>query len=177
VVNITAKGVDDVEGRSQEATPTTSFIFNAPVHSSVIGTHNPAELINNFDFSSMEERIEREGDADAEEPREALAVRYVISLKKAKRWIVAYRRGSARRCSATNGSPAVSCRPSCLCDSGFWVASRPPPPRPWEYSVFENCHGFGSHRQVYPSIASGRQISGCPRNGNLYFRGSSFPVV
>jgi hypothetical protein len=33
------KGVDDVEGRSQEATPITSFIFNAPVHSSVIGTH------------------------------------------------------------------------------------------------------------------------------------------
>jgi hypothetical protein len=63
------KGVDDVEGRSQEATPITSFIFNAPVHSSVIGTHNPAELINNFDFSSIEERIEREGDAYTEEPR------------------------------------------------------------------------------------------------------------
>jgi hypothetical protein len=113
VVNITPKGVDDVEGRPQEATPITSFIFNAPVYSSVIGTHNPAELINNFDLSSIEERIEREGDADAEEPREALAVRYVISLKKAKRWIVGHCRGSARRCSATNGSPALSCRPSC----------------------------------------------------------------
>ena len=99
VVNITPKGVDDVEGRPQEATPITNFIFNAPVYSSVIGTHNPAELINNFDLSSIEERIEREGDADAEEPREALAVRYVISLKKAKRWIVAPCRGSARRCS------------------------------------------------------------------------------
>ena len=73
MVNITAKGVDDVGGRLQEAAPTTSFIFNAPVHSSVIGTHNTAELINNFDFSSIEARIEREGDADAEEPREALA--------------------------------------------------------------------------------------------------------
>jgi hypothetical protein len=113
VVNITPKGVDDVEGRPQEATPITNFIFNAPVYSSVIGTHNPAELINNFDLSSIEERIEREGDADAEEPREALAVRYVISLKKAKRWIVAHCRGSARRRSATNGSPALSCRPSC----------------------------------------------------------------
>jgi hypothetical protein len=73
IVNITAKGVDDVEGRSQEAAPTTSFIFNAPVHSSVIGTHNTAELINNFDFSSIEARGGREGDADAEELREALA--------------------------------------------------------------------------------------------------------
>lgn len=112
-MNITPKGVDDVEGRPQEATPITSFIFDAPVYSSVIGTHNPAELTNNFDLSSIEERIEREGDADAEEPREDLAVRYVISLKKAKRWIVAHCRGSARRCSATNGSPALSCRPSC----------------------------------------------------------------
>jgi hypothetical protein len=39
MVNIAAKGVDDVGGRLQEAAPTTSFIFNAPVHSSVIGTH------------------------------------------------------------------------------------------------------------------------------------------
>src|SRR5215207_5182986 len=73
MVNITAKGVDDVEGSSQEAAPTTSFIVNAPVHSSVIGTHNTAELFTNFAFSSIEARIEREGDADTEERREALA--------------------------------------------------------------------------------------------------------
>jgi len=81
----------------------------------------------------MEARIEREGDADAKN-RGRLWLRYVVSLKRARRWIVARCRGSVRRCSATNGSPTLSCRLSWLRDLGFWVAPRPPPPRPWEYS-------------------------------------------
>jgi hypothetical protein len=72
-LHITKEGVDEVEGRSQQAAATTSFVFNAPIHGSVIGTHNTAELTNNFDFRAIEQRINSEGGEDTEELREALA--------------------------------------------------------------------------------------------------------
>lgn len=73
-LSITSEGIDEVEGnRRSEAGSTTNIIFNAPVHGSVIGTHNTAELTNNFDFRAIEQRIEREGGEDKEELKRALA--------------------------------------------------------------------------------------------------------
>jgi hypothetical protein len=72
-LHITKEGVDEVVGRSPQAASSTSIVINAPVHGSVIGTHNTAELTNNFDFRSIEQRIESEGGEDAGELREALA--------------------------------------------------------------------------------------------------------
>lgn len=74
VYKITEKGIDEVEeNRPQTSGSTTNFNFNAPVHGSVIGTNNTAELTNNFDFRAIEQRIEREGGEDKEELCEALA--------------------------------------------------------------------------------------------------------
>lgn len=75
---ITAEGVNEVERNGQQeatstTTTTTNFNFNAPVHGSVIGTNNTAELTNNFDFRRIEVEIEEKGGADKEELREALA--------------------------------------------------------------------------------------------------------
>jgi hypothetical protein len=72
-LHITKEGVDEVVGRSQQAASSTSIVINAPVHGSVIGTHNTAELTNNFDFRAIEQRINSEGGEDTEELREALA--------------------------------------------------------------------------------------------------------
>ncbi len=71
VLNITAAGIDEVEGNKPPDTGAT-FQFYGDVQGSVIGTHNTAELTNNFDFRSIEQRIEREGGEDAGELKEAL---------------------------------------------------------------------------------------------------------
>jgi len=71
VINITAAGIDEVEGNKPPDTGAT-FQFYGDVQGSVIGTHNTAELTNNFDFRSIEQRIEREGGKDAGELKEAL---------------------------------------------------------------------------------------------------------
>lgn len=56
-----------------------SFHFHGDVNQSIIGTQNRAELTNNFDFRSIEERIEREGGEDKQELHEALSeVRYIL---------------------------------------------------------------------------------------------------
>lgn len=70
---ITAEGVDEVEGNKPRPQQNVSNVFNiqnAP--GSVIGTHNTAELTNNFDFRRMEAEIEEKGGEDEEELREAL---------------------------------------------------------------------------------------------------------
>lgn len=71
---ITAEGVNEVErnGRQEATSTTTNFNFNAPVHGSVIGTNNAAELTNYFDFRRIEVEIKEKGGADKEELREAL---------------------------------------------------------------------------------------------------------
>lgn len=71
---ITAKGIDRVEGNepAQQST-TTNINISGPVQGSVIGTNTIQELTNNFDFRSVEQRIESEGGEDKEELREALA--------------------------------------------------------------------------------------------------------
>jgi hypothetical protein len=72
-LSITSEGIDEVEGnKRQETHPTTSFTFNAPVHGSVIGTDNTAELTNSFDFRRVEIEIEERGGEDEEALREAL---------------------------------------------------------------------------------------------------------
>ena len=71
VISITAAGIDEVEGNKPPDTGAT-FQFYGDVQGSVIGTHNTAELTNNFDFRSIEQRIEREGGEDAGELKEAL---------------------------------------------------------------------------------------------------------
>ena len=72
VYRITEKGVDEVEGNKPPDAGSTFNIYG-PVHGSVIGTHNKAELTNHFDFRSIEQRIEREGGEDKEELKRALA--------------------------------------------------------------------------------------------------------
>ncbi len=71
IINITSDGIDEVEGNKPPDTGAT-FQFYGDVQGSVIGTHNTAELTNNFDFRSIEQRIEREGGKDAGELKEAL---------------------------------------------------------------------------------------------------------
>jgi|SRR5215217_710676 len=57
----------------------TNFHFHGDVTQSIIGTQNRAELTNNLDLRAVEQRIDREGEADAEELREALAeVRHLL---------------------------------------------------------------------------------------------------
>ncbi len=46
VYRITSKGIDEVEGNKQQESSGPSFVFNAPVHRSVVETHNTAELTN-----------------------------------------------------------------------------------------------------------------------------------
>ncbi len=72
VINITAAGIDEVEGNKPPDTGAT-FQFYGDVQGSVIGTHNTAELTNSFDFRAIEQRIEEEGGEDKEELRRALA--------------------------------------------------------------------------------------------------------
>jgi hypothetical protein len=69
MLRITAEGIDDVEGNKPQAGSGPTFQFYGDVLGSVIGTHNKAELTNNFDCSA----IEREGGEDKEELRRALA--------------------------------------------------------------------------------------------------------
>lgn len=69
--SITREGIDEVEGNKQPDSGSTFNIYG-PVQGSVIGTHNTAELTNNFDFRSIEQRIEREGGEDKEELKRAL---------------------------------------------------------------------------------------------------------
>jgi hypothetical protein len=73
MLRITAEGIDDVEGNKPQAGSGPTFQFYGDVLGSVIGTHNKAELTNNFDCSAIEQRIEREGGEDKEELRRALA--------------------------------------------------------------------------------------------------------
>jgi hypothetical protein len=64
------------EGNTSEGhQPSVSTVFNISgnVYSSVIGTHNTAELISSFDFRAIEQRIEHEGGQDKEELKRALA--------------------------------------------------------------------------------------------------------
>ncbi len=72
--SLTPQGIDEVEGtnKPQPQTVTTNFNISGPVHGSVIGTHNTTELTNNFDFRSVEQRIENEGGEDEEELYAAL---------------------------------------------------------------------------------------------------------
>ena len=77
VYRITAKGIDEAEGNKsegQQLSVSTVFNISGDVYSSVIGTHNTAELTSSFDFRAIEERIEREGGEDKEELRRALAL-------------------------------------------------------------------------------------------------------
>jgi hypothetical protein len=54
--------------------PTSAnFHFHGDVTQSIIGTQNRAELTNNLDLRAVEQRIDQEGGADAEELRQALA--------------------------------------------------------------------------------------------------------
>lgn len=72
--SITQRGIDEVEGNNKQE-PNVSNVFNisGDVYSSVIGTHNNAELTTTLDFRSIEQRIEREGGEDEEELKRALA--------------------------------------------------------------------------------------------------------
>lgn len=71
---VTQKGIDEVEGNNKPQEPSVSNVFNISGNNygGVIGTHNTNELTNNFDFRTVEQRIEREGGEDKEELREAL---------------------------------------------------------------------------------------------------------
>lgn len=68
--SVTKEGIDEAEGNKPDAGATFHLYGN--VQGSVIGTHNTAELTNNFDFRAVEQRIEEEGGEDAAELREAL---------------------------------------------------------------------------------------------------------
>lgn len=71
---VTQRGIDEAEGNKPEPQSTTTNInISGPVQGSVIGTNTIQELTNNFDFRSVEQRIESEGGEDKEELREALA--------------------------------------------------------------------------------------------------------
>ena len=57
-----------------DSQPTSAiFHFHGDVNQSIIETQDRAELTNNFDFRTIEQRIDRDGGADKEELREALA--------------------------------------------------------------------------------------------------------
>lgn len=70
---LTSAGIDEVEGTNKPDASGATFQFYGNVQGSVIGTHNTAELTNNFDFRAIEQRIESEGGEDKEELRQALA--------------------------------------------------------------------------------------------------------
>ena len=66
---ITEKGIDEVEGRNQPQEPSVSNVFNVSgnFYQPVIGTNNTNTFSGNFDFSTVEERIETDGGDDREE--------------------------------------------------------------------------------------------------------------
>lgn len=73
LLSLTPEGIDEVEGKNKpQESSSPTFQFYGNVQGSVIGTNNSAELTNNFDFRTVEQRIEREGGEDKEELREAL---------------------------------------------------------------------------------------------------------
>lgn len=74
VYRITGKGIDEVEGNRPQPLGSVSTVFNIQnAQGSVIGTHNTANFTGNFDFSTVERRIEAEGGEDKEELREVVA--------------------------------------------------------------------------------------------------------
>jgi hypothetical protein len=72
VYKITAKGIDEVEGKKASVPSSPIFQFYGNVQSSIIGTQNHAELTANFDFGEIEREIERHGGADTDELQEAV---------------------------------------------------------------------------------------------------------
>lgn len=72
---ITAKGVDRVEGTEPQPQQNVSNTWNLSgnFNQSAIGTHNTNSFTGEFDFSTVEQRIEAEGGADKEELRELVA--------------------------------------------------------------------------------------------------------
>lgn len=75
IYRITEKGVNKVEGNDPQQAPNVNNTFNlsGDVYQSAIGTHNTNTFSGEFDFSTVEQRIEAEGGADKEELRELVA--------------------------------------------------------------------------------------------------------
>lgn len=75
IYRITEKGVDEVEGNRPEPQQNVSNVFNMSgnFYQSAIGTHNTNTFSGEFDFSTIEQRIESEGGADKEELYELVA--------------------------------------------------------------------------------------------------------
>jgi hypothetical protein len=70
-LSITSKGIDEVEGnRPQSQTISNVFNVSGHLYNPVIGTHNTANFSGEFDFTTIEQRIETEAGADKEELRE-----------------------------------------------------------------------------------------------------------
>ena len=58
IYRITANGMDRVEGNTPDQLGSSTFNFYGTIENSIVGTQTRAELTNNFDFRSLEQRIE-----------------------------------------------------------------------------------------------------------------------
>jgi len=71
-ITLTPAGIDAAEGNKPEPQPSVSNVFNVSgnFYQSAIGTHNTNNFSGEFDFSTVEQRIEAEGGADKEDLHE-----------------------------------------------------------------------------------------------------------
>ena len=76
LLGLTPQGIDEVEGTNKPQGPSVSNTVNISggnFYSSAVGTNNIANLSAQFDFRTIEQRIESEAGPDREELRELVA--------------------------------------------------------------------------------------------------------
>lgn len=74
--SLTPEGIDEVEGKNKPQEPATSNVINISggnFYSSAVGVNNSANLSAQFDFRTIEQRIESEAGPDREELLELVA--------------------------------------------------------------------------------------------------------